>query len=154
LGALEGKKIPEIAVFVPSEILRGGTNIKALSIRQPWAFFILCDKPWAKDVENREWPAPKEMIGANFQIYAAKTMTKQDFDAACDFALKAGVRMLPEFDELKRGGIVGVVRLVKCVRLSTSPWFQGRFGFVLAEPYPIPFVPCPGQLNFFEPLAI
>lgn len=128
--------------------------MKALSIRQPWAHFILDDKPWRKDIENRNWPAPKEMIGQNFQIHAAKAMTRTEFDDACAFAVEAGARMLPKFDDVPRGGIVGVVRLVKCVRLSQSPWFVGKFGFVLEDPYPVPFVPCRGELSFFEPLAI
>lgn len=144
----EKETAPSVSRFVRFLI------VKALSIRQPWAYFILCDKPWAKDIENRNWPAPKEMLGKWFQIHAAKECTKSEFEAGCDTARKAGARMLPNYEDLKRGGIVGVVRLVKCVRLSASPWFVGKFGWVLSDPYPIPFVPCLGQLGFFEPPAL
>lgn len=127
--------------------------MKALSIRQPWAWFILCGFPNWKDVENREWPAPREMIGRDFQIHAPKTMTPPEFGDALKMALHCGIYNLPKFEDLKRGGIVGIVRLVKCTRISESPWFTGKFGFVLEKPYPLPFVPCPGERGFFEPLT-
>lgn len=126
----------------------------ALSIRQPWCWFILCGKPWAKDIENRDWWPPREMIGKWFQIHAAKTMTKADFESACAFAAEAGASQFPKFDELERGGIVGVVKLVKVVRLSTNKWFTGKFGLCLEDAYPVPFRPCAGQTGFFHPLAI
>ena len=62
--------------------------------------------------------------------------------------------MLPRLEDLPRGGIVGVAKLVMCTRVSTSPWFVGKFGFVLEDAYPVPFTPCRGALGFFEPLAI
>lgn len=125
--------------------------MKALSVRGPWWWFIFCGHPWFKDVENREWPMPRELYGKNVLIHAAKTMTKRDFEDACKFALKAGATMLPKFDELHRGGLVGIVRLVRCVRSDDSPWFTGKFGFVLEKPYPLPFRPCIGQTGFFDP---
>ena len=125
--------------------------MKALSIRQPWAWFILCGFPWAKDVENRDWPAPRELIGHWIQIHAAKAMTDREFEDGCKFALEAGALILPQKETLRRGGIVGMARLVKCVRLNTSPWFVGKFGFVLEGAYPLPFQPCIGDRGFFEP---
>lgn len=125
--------------------------MKAISIRQPWAWFILCGFPWAKDVENREWPAPRELLGRWIQIHAAKAMSDREFDDACKFALEAGARIFPQKENLRRGGIVGIVRLIKCVRLSTSPWFIGKYGFVLADPYPLKFEPCIGDRGFFTP---
>lgn len=127
--------------------------MKALSIRQPWAYFILCGKPWAKDVENRSWPAPPDMIGAWFQIHAPKECTLKEFAEACDFAIGAGALMLPTYDELPLGGIVGIARLVKSTRISESKWFVGPYGFVLQDAYPLPFEPCPGALGFFNPLS-
>lgn len=128
--------------------------MKALSIRQPWCWFILCGHPWAKDVENREWWAPREVVRTNILVHAAKTMTKGDYNDACAFALKAGATLLPEFDSLQRGGIVGMVYLSKVVRISTSRWFVGRFGFVLENPYPVPFRACQGQTGFFTPVLL
>lgn len=126
----------------------------ALSVRGPWWWFMFyLPQEQRKDVENRSWWAPRELIGHDIQIHAAKGMTKREFDEGCAFALKCGATKLPQFDALHRGGIVGVVRLVRCVRSSPSPWFVGKFGFVLARPYPIPFVPCIGQTGFFDPLS-
>ena len=55
----------------------------------------------------------------------------------------------PSFAELARGGIVGSVEIVDCVEDSDSPWFIGRYGFVLRDPRPMPFVPWKGALGFF-----
>lgn len=126
----------------------------ALSIRQPWPWFILCGFAWAKDVENRDWPLPRDYLGHNCLIHAGKAMTQREFDEACQFAAEAGATMFPKFDELKRGGIVGMVKFTKCVRLSSSPWFSGKFGFVISEPYPLPFRRCQGQLGFFKPVFL
>jgi hypothetical protein len=49
-----------------------------------------------------------------------------------------------------RGGIVGQVNVVDCVTKSNSLWFGGPFGFVLANPKPLPFRACKGQLGLFE----
>lgn len=49
-----------------------------------------------------------------------------------------------------RGGIVGSVSVVACVTNSDSPWFVGRYGFMLSDPQPMPFVPWRGQLGFFD----
>jgi len=65
-------------------------------------------------------------------------------------ASKGPVIELPPLGQLERGGIVGSVEIVDCVAASDSPWFFGRFGFVLREPQPLPFVPWKGQLGFFD----
>ena len=54
------------------------------------------------------------------------------------------------FDDLERGGIVGSVEIVDCVTESASPWFVGRYGFVLRDPKPLPFTQWKGQLGFFD----
>ena len=40
--------------------------------------------------------------------------------------------------------------LIDCVIDSDSPWFEGRFGFVLRDVQPVEFVPCKGALGFFD----
>lgn len=50
----------------------------------------------------------------------------------------------------QRGGIVGVADVVDCVAASNSPWFVGRYGFVLANQRPLPFIPVKGALGFFD----
>jgi hypothetical protein len=45
---------------------------------------------------------------------------------------------------------VGSVEIVDCVTVSDSPWFDGRYGFVLRNPEPLPFRPMRGALGFFR----
>lgn len=111
--------------------------MKALSIRQPWAWAILhC----GKDMENRTWRHPHR---GRFLIHAGLSR-----DAEGDAWLRARGYAPPA--ELPLGGIVGEARILDCVRESASPWFFGPFGFVLAEAKPLPFRPLRGQLSFFE----
>ena len=48
------------------------------------------------------------------------------------------------------GGIVGAVTIVDCVTESDSPWFTGPYGWCLADPTPLPFIPYKGTLRFFD----
>jgi len=54
-----------------------------------------------------------------------------------------------------RGAIIGEVDIIDCVEVSSSPWFTGKYGFLLANQmlYDNP-VPCKGKLGFFEPEII
>lgn len=110
--------------------------MKALSIQQPYAWLIVNG---FKDIENRSWPT---QVRGTVLIHAGK---KMDEDAFCyyygHFPMPLGIEL---------GGIVGQVDIVDCVRKSKSTWFQGPYGFVLANPKPLPFRPCRGQLYFFE----
>ena len=118
----------------------------ALSIRQPWAWLILNA---GKNIENRSWTT---RFRGRFIVHAAKGMTRDEYEAACDplWAKGGPVIAVPAFADLERGGIVGSVELVDCVTDSDSPWFCGPFGFVLRDPQPLPFRPLRGALGFFE----
>jgi hypothetical protein len=71
-----------------------------------------------------------------------------------DYFSKAAIT----WDEMRAAGgcIVGKVDIVDCVTAnsgvaaSRSPWFFGRYGFVLANPiaFAAP-IPCKGALGFF-----
>lgn len=125
--------------------------VKALSIRQPWVWFIFEPPPKIrKPVENRTWPAPRELIGHWILLHAAKGGTHKEWDEACAFAAKCGVTMFPQFDTVERGGIVGSVRLTACVRKFDSSWFVGPFGHVFSDPYPMRFAPLVGQQGYFD----
>ena len=133
--------------------------MRALSIRQPWASLIL---KAGKNIENREWPTKYR---GRILVHAAKGMTRAEHEDAIAFAVEA-IRADPRnadatkkvtlrelgfaFDDLPRGGIVGSVEIVDCVRTSDSPWFVGSYGFVLRDPQPLPFTPWKGQLGFFD----
>jgi ASCH domain len=121
----------------------------AISIRQPWAWMILHA---GKDIENRTWSTK---VRGRVLIHAAKSMTKGDFEDAAWFAReRCGVSddtmrgCNPE--SLLRGGVVGSVEIVDCVKSTDSPWFMGDYGFVLRNPEIIQFNPCLGKLNFFD----
>jgi hypothetical protein len=120
--------------------------MKAISIRQPWAWLILNA---GKDIENRRWPT---RLRGRVLIHAAKGMTEEEYDDASGFVeFNVDERMvLPDMKTLERGGIVGEVEIVDCVTASGSPWFCGPFGFVLRNPRPLPFRPCRGALGFFD----
>ncbi len=126
--------------------------MKALSIRQPWAWLIINA---GKDIENRTWHT-------NFRgkvlIHAGKTMTRADYEAAALFCMGLPVDpftqdfFFPTFNGLKSqlGGIVGEVEIVDCVSWSNSQWFMGDYGFVLRNAKPLQFTPCKGALSFFD----
>ena len=125
--------------------------MKALSIRQPWAWLILNA---GKDIENRNWPTK---FRGRVLIHAGQTMTKDDYFACTIFlaGIVGGLPPIPRMpapDVLRSqcGGIIGAVEIVDCVTASDSPWFCGEYGFVLANPKELPFEPCKGALNFFD----
>ncbi|MFG1226076.1 ASCH domain-containing protein [Xanthobacter wiegelii] len=116
--------------------------MKALSIRQPWAWCILHGKP----VENRKWWTSYR---GPLAIHAAKGMTRDEYEECRDFAARLGLTVPPMAD-LPRGGIVGRAKLVDCVSRHPSPWFFGPNGLVLADVEPTPFVPLKGALGLFD----
>lgn len=119
---------------------------QALSIRQPWAWLIANGD---KDIENRSW---NTTYRGEFFIHASKGMTRKEYEECSNFLYNIDPAVvLPHKKELSFGGIIGVATLAACVTESKSPWFTGRFGFVLEEPRVLPFMPCQGKLQFFYP---
>ena len=118
--------------------------MKALSIRQPWAWLIIHG---GKDIENRSRRTHKR---GRILVHAAQGMTRDEYIAGDVMAAENGIT-LPAFDELQRGGIIGSVEIVDCVQEHDSDWFFGPFGYVVRDPHPLPFQPCRGHLSFFEP---
>lgn len=123
----------------------------ALSIRQPWAWAIINA---GKDIENRDWPT---RFRGPVAIHAAKGMTKAEFEGFIDLArvyLREGHwkegAWVPFPEDLQKGGIVGVAEIVDCVEASESPWFFGRYGFVLRNASAVKFIPVKGALGFFD----
>lgn len=122
--------------------------MKALSIRQPWAWLILHA---GKDIENRTW---QTKVRGRMLIHAAKGMTTREFHAAQDFVVKKVgsdlARRMNRVSDMYSGGIVGSVEIVDCVTSSSSPWWMGPVGFVLRDPRPMPLMPYKGRLGFFD----
>ncbi len=128
--------------------------MKALSIRQPWAWLICAGY---KDIENRGWATS---FRGRFYVHAGK---RSDLTEGSIMFLKDAVKKTGKFwptgplwrDVLRFGAIIGEVDIVDCVTESPSPWFVGPYGFVLANPraYDTP-IPCRGQLGFFVPAIL
>jgi hypothetical protein len=116
--------------------------MKALSIRQPWADCIVY---YGKDIENRQWYSAYR---GPLLIHAAKTWGRDERETLDD--LLDQLKIPKTAPQPRLGGIVGRVEMVDCVRHSDSPWFEGRFGFVLKSRVDVPFVPCRGALGIFD----
>jgi hypothetical protein len=114
-------------------------NIKALSVRQPWASAIML----GKDVENR---SRYVSYRGELIIHAALRL---DLDA-CENPLIASLG-LPVSD-LPLGQLLGVVTLVDCVRTSHSKWAQPDcWHLILENPRPfLKLIPFRGQLSLFN----
>lgn len=120
--------------------------MKALSVRQPWAWLIIHA---GKDIENRSW---KSFYRGPLIIHASRTMGLADYNAAMRFLADDCFAhiTLPSPGQLERGGIIGRVNMIECLEDDDSPWFCGPFGFVLRNPEPFPFIPVKGALSFFD----
>ena len=122
--------------------------MKALSIRQPWAWLIVNGH---KDIENRTWPT---RFRGRVLIHASKGMTRDEYDDVADFLeyTETGIA-LPKREELERGGIVGVATITDCIPADrrASPWhMEDQFGFQIADAKALPFTECKGALGFFD----
>jgi hypothetical protein len=124
--------------------------MRALSIRQPWAWLILHA---GKDIENRDWRPrnPALRFRGTCLIHAGIAVQPISDKVRAWVRQTSGID-LPRFDELPRGGIVGQVDVIDVVSSSSSLWFEGSCGLVLVNPKPLPFRACRGMLGFFESL--
>ena len=117
--------------------------MKAISIRQPWAWLIVHG---VKDIENRTW---KTKFRGPVLIHASKKIDKAGYSRL----IEEGVS-LPPIEDLQLGGIIGKAEIVDCVPESKSPWFSGPYGLVLKNRCPLNYHPCRGMLSFFEPCLL
>jgi hypothetical protein len=114
--------------------------MKALSIRQPWAWLIV---QGFKDIENRSWQTSYRGL---FLIHAGYIFDQQGYDY-----VRTEVGMyLPSPEKFKRGGIIGIGEIFDCVTSSPSPWFYGPYGLALRNVRLLPFMPLPGKPGFFD----
>src|SRR3546814_16689726 len=124
-------------LFPYTTLFRSGGAMKALSIRQPWAWLIT---QGFKDIENRTW---QTKFRGQFLIHASKGMTKDEYESVQWYLSDIAPHItLPEFGELERGGIVGIATLSKCVDNSSSTWHQTySWGIGLTNIQSMPFIP-------------
>jgi len=119
----------------------GLKKLKAISVRQPWAWLIVNGY---KDVENRVWAAK---LRGPVLIHAGQSKSDTTPEALAYIKSKYRVPNLPDTFEI--GGIVGIVEVTDCVQHHRSRWFQGPFGWVLANARRLQFKPVKGKLKFF-----
>lgn len=148
--------------------------MKALSIRQPWAWAILNA---GKDVENRDWKQGGPNVAAAMRlvrscepilIHASAGMTRREyleyFEIVRGILHPRSVAYTPTRDDFDLGGIVGRARLAGvihvdekwgslgglCAKARASKWFVGPYGLALTEIKAMAFVPFKGALGFFN----
>ncbi|MFD1557036.1 ASCH domain-containing protein [Paraburkholderia silviterrae] len=137
--------------------------MKAISIRQPWAWLIVrpdligvaraaaIEARDLKDIENRTWPT---RLRGRFLIHASKGMTRAEYDDVEAFLDYFAIDIaLPGHGKLDRGGIIGAATITDCIPSArrTSRWhMDGQWGFQLEDVKPVPFVECKGALLFFD----
>jgi hypothetical protein len=137
--------------------------LRALSIRQPWAWAVLHA---GKNVENRKAAPPSYLLGQPFLLHASKGCGREEWGAAGDSILAVSGQCPPLLEQLDRGGIVGVAWLTGWSReggdwrmenghdpvreIHRSPWFSGPVGYLLEHVQPLPFTPCAGALGFWR----
>ena len=119
--------------------------MKAISIKQPWATMIMLS---GKDVENRDWHTNYK---GTIAIHASKDVSITEYQQARlkETRITGKPSLTPS--QCPVGVIIGVVDIVGCLRNSSSPWFVGKYGFLLENPIMLPNpIPCKGALSFWE----
>jgi len=129
--------------------------MKALSIQQPWAWFIIRGY---KNIENRTWATTYR---GPLLIHASKTLDEDAEDYLISILFNEiddGSDIYTEYlkakkwNELLSGGIIGSVNLYKITSNydNNSPWFFGPIGWYLRDPKPIKFIPYRGMPGIFN----
>ena len=115
--------------------------LPVISIRQPWphAIFRL-----GKNVENRKWPIPEEMLKTRILIHAGKQVDKEAL-------LYLRTNGDDTIDDLTIGGIVGIITFDRCTQNNTSQWAEPElYHWNIQRAAPVRFFPCKGTLGFFD----
>ncbi|EPA7489326.1 ASCH domain-containing protein [Yersinia enterocolitica] len=122
--------------------------MKAISIRQPWAWLIING---LKDIENRTWCTTYRgpvLIHASSRVPTKAECAEAQKILTDNFGINTP--RVPEPHYFALGGIVGGVTITDCVETSDSPWFLGPKGFILSEAFEVKISPMKGRLSFFE----
>jgi len=131
--------------------------MKALSVKQPWAWAI-CNLPkeYQKDIENRTW---KTTYHGDFLIHASKSFDKEGYERLVVYLKTLGYQgEIPKPHEFVKGAIIGISYLNRIANNNSvyfantdSIWYEGEFGFMLEDSRAlINPIPLKGKLNFFE----
>lgn len=112
--------------------------MRALSVQQPWAWAIIHG---GKIIENRP---RRTHIRETIAIHASAQPRRE-------WRFPPRSLKPPPSDEWVLGAIIGFADLIGCVEEHRSKWFEGPFGYVLANPRPLRTpIPCKGALGFWK----
>ena len=141
--------------------------MKALSIRQPWAWAI-CHA--GKRIENREWNHVPSYRGP-ILIHAAKGLTFDEYmnghdaiQVAKGWSTELACASIPSLKTMVRGAIVARARLDGVIQNdrdfaayatmrgeSQRPWWMGGLALILADVVPLAMpIPFKGTLGLFD----
>lgn len=123
---------------------------KALSIRQPWAWFIVNGY---KDIENRSWKPSAKMLGEKILIHAGvRRLTKEDFPDFLDICKDEKIKKHPKsIDDFHYGYLVGSATIGGVSRNSKSSWaFRGQYHWEIKDAKKMKPKKQKGQLSFFK----
>jgi hypothetical protein len=124
--------------------------MKALSIKQPWAWAVMnLPKEYRKDIENRTWNTKHR---GEFLVHASKGFDDAGYERMRWYLKELGYKgHIPTKKEFAYGVLLGTVELVDVTQKATSRWWEGVYGFKLknAKPFLYP-IAHKGALNFFN----
>ncbi len=121
--------------------------VKALTIRQPWAWAVVYA---GKDVENRRW---RTSYRGPLLIHAAKEGDPAGAARVLWTMADPGAFGQPRAAFATRGAIIGVAHLADICTDSPSRWAEpNRFHWILEFAEPVdPPVPCSGMPGLWTP---
>ncbi len=129
--------------------------MKALTVRQPWAWAIIHA---GKNIENRSW---RTDYRGPLLIHAGKYFPSRQESETCRKIVEAAspeISWAEAHESRQRyGSIIGRVNLVDCVHVKSpvaaqyleSPWSYGPWLWILGRPEPLEPVSEWGRLGVF-----
>lgn len=124
-------------------------EMSALSIQQPWAWFIVNGY---KDIENRSWKPTERWFGKRIVIHAGqKRLTKADFEDFLEIIKDLKIKRYPKsIDDFDYGALVGTAVISGVVKNSKSEWaHRGSWHIQLEGAKKMKPKAKKGQLGFF-----
>ena len=115
--------------------------MRALTIRQPWAWAILHA---GKRIENRTWKPPEWAMGTLLAIHAGGVLEEEGVAWLKDHGIEVP-------SNIPRAAIVGTARIAGVIEKPVSDiWWHGPVGWLLDEVTPLSEpLPCPGKLGLW-----
>jgi len=105
-------------------------RLPALSVAQPWAWAIFGA---GKNVENRSWAPPDELLRGWIWIHASKQFDRNGQNEI----VNRGIPM-PRVTLFPMGRVIGAVKVIRAAERYPSVWFKGPIGWVLEDPQALP----------------